>query len=161
MKWMLFSMACALGVPTMSVAALWSDARRWLCAGLVASTVLKVSVNFYSMELYRGADRGYEVGLTDLFALSMAIGIIGTNFRRVRWVPFNAPVLFALGGGVVGELVVRREGQRAVRGDERLAVRAQQVFADGKLACKLEVVMVAFDRTTRKSAAVPRHWRLG
>ncbi|MCA9173102.1 MAG: hypothetical protein KDB14_01245 [Planctomycetales bacterium] len=97
MKWMLFSMACALGVPTMSVAALWSDARRWLCAGLVASTVLKVSVNFYSMELYRGADRGYEVGLTDLFALSMAIGIIGTNFRRVRWVPFNAPVLFALG----------------------------------------------------------------
>lgn len=60
-----------------------------------------------------------------------------------------------------------RYGQRftlttnAIRIGEKSLTLEQQVFADGKLACKLEVVMVAFDRATRKSAAVPRHWRLG
>ena len=36
----------------------------------------------------------------------------------------------------------------------------QIVHADAKVACKLEVVMVAFDAKTRKSVEVPSHWRI-
>ena len=36
----------------------------------------------------------------------------------------------------------------------------QVVCADGKVACKLEVVMVAFDPETRKAIPVPAHWRI-
>lgn len=36
----------------------------------------------------------------------------------------------------------------------------QVVRADGKVACKLKVVHVAFDRETRKAVQVPSHWRI-
>ena len=36
----------------------------------------------------------------------------------------------------------------------------QVVRADGKIACELRVVHVAFDPKTRKSMRVPTHWRI-
>ncbi|UCH29088.1 MAG: acyl-CoA thioesterase [Myxococcales bacterium] len=36
----------------------------------------------------------------------------------------------------------------------------QIVRADGEVACRLEVVLVAFDAEARKSIEVPSHWRL-
>jgi acyl-CoA thioester hydrolase len=36
----------------------------------------------------------------------------------------------------------------------------QIVRADGEVACKLEVVLVAFDAKTRKSIELPSHWRV-
>lgn len=36
----------------------------------------------------------------------------------------------------------------------------QIVRADGEVACKLEVVLVAFDEKTRKSIELPSHWRI-
>ena len=36
----------------------------------------------------------------------------------------------------------------------------QIVRADGEVACKLEVVLVAFDAKTRKSIEVPAHWQI-
>lgn len=36
----------------------------------------------------------------------------------------------------------------------------QIVRADGEVACKLKVVLVAFDAETRTSIEVPSHWRL-
>ena len=95
MKWVLFAMMCWLGVPLMTLASAWRPLRTLLTAGLVASTVVKISVNFCSMAHYRGADRGFEVGLTDLIAVSLAMGLVCFDFRRVRWIPFNTPLLIA------------------------------------------------------------------
>ncbi|MEZ4325195.1 MAG: thioesterase family protein [Polyangiales bacterium] len=44
-------------------------------------------------------------------------------------------------------------------GDKSLTLE-QIVHADGKVVCRVEVVMVGFDPATRKSAPVPKHWRL-
>ena len=44
-------------------------------------------------------------------------------------------------------------------GDKSLTLE-QVVHADDKVVCRVEVVMVGFDPATRKSAPVPKHWRL-
>lgn len=49
---------------------------------------------------------------------------------------------------------------RAVKLGEKTMTFEQVVRADGEVACKLEVVMVAFDARTRKAIAVPSHWRV-
>jgi acyl-CoA thioesterase FadM len=49
---------------------------------------------------------------------------------------------------------------RCVKLSEKTITLEQIVRADDKVACKLQVVMVAFDEKTRKAVAVPVHWRL-
>jgi len=49
---------------------------------------------------------------------------------------------------------------RVVKLGEKSMTLEQQVFADEKLCCRLEVVMVGFDPKTRKSAPIPTHWRV-
>lgn len=49
---------------------------------------------------------------------------------------------------------------RVVKLSRKTLTFEQIVRADGELACKLEVVLVAFDAKTRKSIEVPSHWRL-
>jgi acyl-CoA thioesterase FadM len=49
---------------------------------------------------------------------------------------------------------------RAIRIGDKSLTFEQVVKADGVVACRIEVVMVGFDPVTRKSAQVPRHWRL-
>ena len=90
MKWVLFGFCMMFGVPIMTALASWSRRGRvLLVAALVTSTVLKISVNFASMEDYRGPDRGFEVSLTDLIAISLAGGLLLTHWRRLRWLPMN------------------------------------------------------------------------
>jgi acyl-CoA thioesterase FadM len=43
---------------------------------------------------------------------------------------------------------------------EKTITFEQIVRADDAVACKLEVVMVAFDQKTRKAIRVPAHWRI-
>ncbi len=49
---------------------------------------------------------------------------------------------------------------RVVKLSEKTLTFEQVVRADGDVACKLEVVLVAFDAKTRESIRVPAHWRI-
>jgi len=49
---------------------------------------------------------------------------------------------------------------RVAKMSEKTITFEQIVRADDKVACKLEVVLVAFDAKTRKAIRVPSHWRL-
>ena len=49
---------------------------------------------------------------------------------------------------------------RVVKMSEKTLTFEQIVRADGEIACKLEVVLVAFDAKTRKAIRVPDHWRI-
>lgn len=49
---------------------------------------------------------------------------------------------------------------RVAKMSEKTITFEQIVRADGEIACKLEVVLVAFDAKARKSISVPAHWRL-
>lgn len=90
MKYLVFSLAFAFGVPAIAVLASWSrSARGWLLALLVLSTALGdlANINFLSMETYRGPDRGFEVSLSDLVALGLTLSVVLTDAVRVRWMP--------------------------------------------------------------------------
>lgn len=89
MKYVGFFAFAAIGIPLMTALAVSS--LRWrgrLLALLVFSTVLGdlASINFLSMEFYRGPDRGFEVTLTDLIAIALAMAIL-LRGGRVRWLP--------------------------------------------------------------------------
>ena len=73
-------------------------------------------------------------------------------------------VLVHLGMDFVSEARFGQEirlSTRVVKLSEKTLTFEQLVRADGALACKLEVVLVAFDAETRKAIPVPKHWQLG
>jgi acyl-CoA thioester hydrolase len=49
---------------------------------------------------------------------------------------------------------------RVVKMSEKTLTFEQIVRADGEVACKLEVVLVAFDAKQRKSIELPAHWQI-
>ena len=49
---------------------------------------------------------------------------------------------------------------RVVKLSDKTLTFEQIVRADGEIACKLKVVLVAFDAKTRKSINVPSHWQI-
>ena len=49
---------------------------------------------------------------------------------------------------------------RVVKMSGKTLTFEQIVRADGEVACKLAVVLVAFDTKTRKSIEVPSHWQI-
>lgn len=49
---------------------------------------------------------------------------------------------------------------RVVKMSEKTLTFEQIVRADGEVACKLEVVLVAFDAKLRKSIELPAHWQI-
>jgi acyl-CoA thioester hydrolase len=90
-----------------------------------------------------------EVGRADFFA--------AVEDERIPWF-----VLVRL------ELDFHREGRfgdafrlatRCVSIGEKSMTLEQQVTVDGAAVCTLKVVMAGFDVKTRKSIAIPTHWR--
>lgn len=82
-----------VGVPLMAGLTLQSAKMRgWLFAALVFSTALgdMVSINFVSLEHYRGPDRGFEVTLTDLLVLALTAVLLLRYAGKVTWLPYNA-----------------------------------------------------------------------
>lgn len=63
--------------------------REWLVALLLVSTCFGTlgKINFVSLETYRGPDRGFEVTLTDLIALSLNIALLAKFRQKLVWVP--------------------------------------------------------------------------
>ncbi|HEX9164758.1 MAG TPA: hypothetical protein VF862_02530, partial [Gemmatimonadales bacterium] len=93
MKYAAFTLALLAGVPLMAGLALWRPRYGAVLLGLlVFSTVMgdRANINFISLEAYRGPDRGFEVNLTDLTALAMALVLLVRHPRRVRWLPYNS-----------------------------------------------------------------------
>lgn len=93
MKFVVFGIALMLGVPLMTlVDLLVPKARVWLFAALVFTTVLgdHGNVHLVSLEWYRGPDRGFEVTLTDLIALAMALSLVVRRPARLAWWPYNS-----------------------------------------------------------------------
>ena len=90
MKYAVFSLALLFGVPVMVwLAMLNSQMRQWLLALLLLSTCFGTlgKINFVSLETYRGPDRGFEITLTDLIALSLNIAMIVKFPKKILWVP--------------------------------------------------------------------------
>jgi acyl-CoA thioester hydrolase len=50
---------------------------------------------------------------------------------------------------------------RVVKMSRKTLTFEQIVRADGEIACKVEVVLVAFDAKNRRAIELPRHWRIG
>lgn len=103
MKWLVFGFCFLVGVPLMALMATSSrQCRVLLIAALVLSTVVKISVNIASLEGYRGPDRGFEVTLTDLIAIGLGLGLIMSQWSKLRWVPMNLiPYLMLVGLAVL------------------------------------------------------------
>jgi O-antigen ligase len=108
-KYAVFVLLSVTLVPLMAGVALWRPRwRLWLLAALVFSTALgdMANINFFSLETYRGPDRGFEVNLTDLIALALAIVLVARYARRVRWLPYNSLWMAAyFGVGLLATLI--------------------------------------------------------
>ena len=73
-------------------------------------------------------------------------------------------VLVHLGMDFVSEARFGQEislSTRVVKLSGKTLTFEQIVRADGEIACKLDVVLVAFDAEARRAIALPAHWKLG
>ncbi len=97
MKYALFAFAFVVGVPLLAGLALASEKlRNALVAALVFSPALgdRGSINFLSLESYRGPDRGFEVTLTDLLALALFLVLLARHLTGLKvWPRFTGAVL--------------------------------------------------------------------
>lgn len=92
MKYLIFLVVCVGGVPAMAYAAMLSSKVRGLVlSALIFSTALGVraSINFMSMEDYRGPDRGFEVTLTDLITMGLVAGMMLRFPGKISLIPYN------------------------------------------------------------------------
>jgi len=94
MKALALLAALAVLVPTVVALSLRPGRFRGLFLAIIfaaPSLGVRASLNFWSMETYRGPDRGFEVTLADLVALGLAIAmILGRRERPLRWLPYNS-----------------------------------------------------------------------
>jgi O-antigen ligase len=87
-----------VGVAVPLIAWLASTSDRWmgrLLAILAFSPVLgdQASINFFSLEAYRGPDRGFEATLTDVLALGLFVALLARAPGKVRWIPHNTGLM--------------------------------------------------------------------
>ena len=97
MKYLIFICFALISVPLMAGASMRSPTLRgWLVAFLVFSPMLGdlANINFMSMEWYRGPDRGFEVAITDLISLGLALGLLAGSHSRISWFPPGSIVMF-------------------------------------------------------------------
>jgi O-antigen ligase len=99
MKYFLFTAVSFLGIPMMVLASLYSR-KLWalLITMLVFSTALGdiANINFFSMEAYRGPERGFEVNLTDIIVISLCITLLLRHASKLEWLPSNSLVMLSL-----------------------------------------------------------------
>ncbi|MDA8018979.1 MAG: hypothetical protein MPN21_16175 [Thermoanaerobaculia bacterium] len=96
MKWVLFFAFAATAVPASAVLVAAGGRYRAVMLAVLAVTPFfgdLVNVNIMSMENYRGPDRGFEISMTDLLGLGMALGLLVRPTRLRRWPPGLLPCL--------------------------------------------------------------------
>lgn len=99
MKYVLFGAMLVVGVPLMIAGGMTRvRVRDWLLSLLIATPALgkMTSINFVSMETYRGPERGFELTLADLIAWALIAVLVLKYPARLRWVPYNTIVLLVL-----------------------------------------------------------------
>ncbi len=87
LKYLVFLAFTACAVPAV---AMLSRELRWrerFVALLVFSTAIGdvAGINFFSLESYRGPDRGFEFTLTDIVAVGLLIGLFLKGERKLPW----------------------------------------------------------------------------
>jgi hypothetical protein len=90
MKYVLFTVALAVGVPVMAGLSSMSVKMKHLLFTLLIVSLMfgtKFSINIMSMEYYRGPVRGYEVTLADLIALGLVIGMLLRSGSKIVFFP--------------------------------------------------------------------------
>lgn len=93
MKYVVFFGALGLLVPLLAALTWWSARWKRLALVLLVASPMIVSwgkIHFWSLESYRGPDRGFEVTLTDLVAISLGVSLALTPRARISWLPYNA-----------------------------------------------------------------------
>jgi len=98
MKYAAFGVMLLAGVPLMAFGAMsMRRVRDWLFSALFAAACFgkMTSINFVSMETYRGPDRGFEVTLADLICWALIAALVAKHRRNIRWIPYNTWVLAA------------------------------------------------------------------
>lgn len=97
MKYLVFLIALAVGVPFIAFICTISPRFKRLFFALMVVTFLfgsMTSINFFSMEFYRGPIRGFEVTFADLIAWGLAIGMLLRSASKIVWRPrFTLPLL--------------------------------------------------------------------
>lgn len=90
MKYLVFLLAMAAGVPFIAIISSLSTRFKRLFFALMVVTFLftsMTSINFFSMEYYRGPVRGFEVTFADLIAWGLAIGMLVRTPQKIVWRP--------------------------------------------------------------------------
>lgn len=90
MKYLVFLMAMAAGVPFIAIITSISARFKRLFFALMVVSFLFTSmssINLLSMEYYRGPVRGFEVTFADLIAWGLAIGMLVRTPQKIVWRP--------------------------------------------------------------------------
>jgi len=82
---------------------------------------------------------------------------IGEPRERIPWFVLGRLELDFVSEARFGQAVTLET--RCVKLGQKSMTLEQLVYADGKLACRIGVVMVGFDPKTRQSITIPSHWR--
>jgi hypothetical protein len=98
MKFVLFTVALVLGVPTVAAASAFSkQLKRLAFVAMIVSFLFgsQFSINLMSMEMYRGPVRGFEVTLADIIVLGLILGMMLRTGSLIIWRPRMFFPLFA------------------------------------------------------------------
>ncbi len=90
LKYLAFGVAAIIGVPAMTgISIVMPKIKYLLISIMIFSTMLgaKVSINFLSMESYRGPARGFEITITDLICAALIFYLIISKPRDIKWFP--------------------------------------------------------------------------
>ena len=97
MKYIIFTIALAAGVPFIAFTSTVSSTMKRVFFGLMVVSFLfgsATSINLMSMEYYRGPVRGFEITLADLVAWGLSIGMLLRSGSAIVWRPrFFFPLL--------------------------------------------------------------------
>lgn len=90
MKYIAFAMAAIVGIPAMTIASMVIPKIKYLLVSMLILSIMfgsMVSINFVSMEQYRGPSRGFEITVTDLICLALIFTLILTKPKKIIWIP--------------------------------------------------------------------------
>ncbi len=90
MKYIAFALAIVVGIPGMMMVSIIIPKIKYLLVSLMIFTTMlgaRVSINFLSMEHYRGPSRGFEITITDIIVMALILVLVATKARQIIWIP--------------------------------------------------------------------------
>lgn len=90
MKYIAFALAAIFGIPMMTMVSMMIPKLKSMLVSVMIFSIMlgaKVSINFMSMESYRGPSRGIEITITDLICAALIFSMILSKPKKVVWLP--------------------------------------------------------------------------